>query len=180
MIFRPLAIPGAFLIEPERVSDNRGFFARTWCRDEFSKHGIDVNLTQCNISFNHEAGTVRGMHYQKAPHGEVKLVRCTMGAIHDVIVDMRPDSPSFRKWCGVELTAENRLMLSIPEGVAHGFQTLCNQSEVFYQMSREFHPESSVGFRWNDPAIGIEWPNPVKVISDRDRDWADLNFAAIS
>lgn len=178
MIFRPLPISGAFLIEPERLSDNRGFFARTWCRDEFAKHGLDTQLTQCNVSFNHSAGTVRGMHYQKAPHGEVKLVRCTMGAIYDVIVDMRTDSPTFKTWYGVELSAENRLMLSIPEGVAHGFQTLLDQSEVFYQMSREFHPESSVGFRWNDPAIGIQWPNPVQVISDRDRDWPDLRLVA--
>lgn len=174
VIFRETPLRGAFVIDPERVEDERGFFARTWCRREFLDHGLKVDLNQCNVSFNHLGGTVRGMHYQKAPHGEVKLVRCTMGTIYDVIVDMRPASSTYRNWFAVELSADNRKLLYIPEDFAHGFQTLSDKSEVFYQMSNEYHAESAVGFRWNDPGIKIEWPDPVTVISKRDAEWADL------
>ena len=175
MIFQKTSLHGAFLIEPERKEDDRGFFARIWCRQEFTERGLDAELTQCNISFNKREGTLRGMHYQKAPHGETKLVRCTMGAIYDVLVDMRPESPTYKNWLAVELSSDNRLMLYIPEGIAHGFQTLTDKSEVFYQMSHEHHPECAVGFRWNDPTIGIRWPRAINVISSRDQDWPDLS-----
>lgn len=175
MRFQETSIRGAFVIEPERIEDERGFFARTWCREEFRERGLDTNLIQCNVSFNRREGTVRGMHYQLPPHGEVKLVRCTMGAIFDVLVDLRPDSLTYRHWVAQELSAENRTMLYIPEGVAHGFQTLVDQSEVFYQMSREHHPASAAGFRWNEDRIGISWPKAMTVISKRDAEWPDLN-----
>ncbi|WP_010588147.1 dTDP-4-dehydrorhamnose 3,5-epimerase [Schlesneria paludicola] len=174
MIFRETPLRGAYLIEPERMEDPRGFFARSWCQREFAERGLCDQFTQCNISFNHKAGTVRGMHYQAAPHAETKLVRCTAGAIYDVIVDMRPVSPTYRQWFAAELSAENRQMLYIPEEFAHGFQTLTDQSEVFYQMSHEFHASSSRGFRWNDEKIGISWPSPVTVIGDKDQNWPAL------
>ena len=169
-------MPGAYLIEPERREDERGFFARAWCRDEFEAHGLNANLVQCNISFNTKKGTLRGMHYQAAPHAEAKLVRCTMGAIYDVIIDLRPASPTFKRWFAAELTAENRRMLYIPEGFAHGLQTLQDNSEVFYQMSAYYAPEYSRGVRWNDPAFGIEWPaaDPAYIITEKDRSYADF------
>jgi len=170
MIFRPTELPGAFVIEPERIGDERGFFARTWCRDEFAAHGLSADLVQCNVSYNARQGTLRGMHYQAAPHAEVKLVRCTRGAIFDAIIDVRPESPTYRGWIGVELTAENGRMLYIPEGFAHGFQTLRDETEVFYQMSTQYRAASSRGLRWDDPAVGISWPPAgSRVISDRDR-----------
>ena len=171
MKFQSSPLTGVMVIDPEFMVDERGFFARTWCREEWTKQGLNPDLVQCSVSFNHRKGTLRGMHYQRAPHGEVKLVRCTRGAIYDVVVDMRTDSPSYRQWFATELTAENHRMLLIPEGVAHGFLTLRDDSEVFYQMSNEFHPAAAVGFRWNDPLIGMQWPLEVSVISDRDRDW---------
>jgi len=169
MLFEETRIGGVLRIHPERRTDERGFFARTWCRDEFEKAGLDARLAQCSISFNPHKGTLRGMHYQAAPYAETKLVRCTMGAIYDVIVDLRADSPTFRKWLGVTLTAENREMIYIPEGCAHGFLTIEDNSEIFYQMSEFYHPEAACGVRWNDPAFGIEWPGKVEVISERDR-----------
>ena len=156
------------MIEPERLGDERGFFARTWDRHEFEERGLDPRLAQCNTSFNKRTGTLRGMHYQAAPHEEAKLVRCTMGAVYDVILDLRPASPTFRQWTSVELTAENRLMLYVPEGLAHGFQTLDDDTEVFYQMSEFYAPESARGVRWDDPAFGISWPIPDKIISAKD------------
>lgn len=174
MIFHQLEIPGAYLLEPERKEDRRGFFARTYCRDELEERGLDPAVVQCNISVNHQAGTVRGMHYQAAPHEEVKLVRCTAGAIYDVILDLRPESPTFKRHYGVELTAENRFSLYIPAGVAHGFQSLQDESEVFYQMSEFYYPESARGVRWNDPAFNIEWPLEVSVISEKDLGFADF------
>jgi dTDP-4-dehydrorhamnose 3,5-epimerase len=158
VIFTETELKGAYIIELERLNDERGFFARTFCRGEFRVHGLNPNLVQCNISFNRQRGTVRGMHYQVSPHGECKLVRCTMGAIFDAIVDLRPESISFRRSVALELTAENRKMLYIPEGIAHGFQTLVSDSEVLYQMSEAYHPESARGVRWNDPAFSIKWP----------------------
>jgi dTDP-4-dehydrorhamnose 3,5-epimerase len=172
--FVPLALSGAFLVEPEPIRDERGFFARTFCRDEFAAHGLHPQLVQCSVSFNTARGTLRGMHYQRKPHEEAKLVRCTMGAIHDVLVDLRPASATFRRWVGVELSAENRHALYIPEGVAHGFLTLADGCEVFYQMAHVFEPESAAGVRWNDPAFGIEWPGEVRVISERDRNYGDF------
>lgn len=175
MIFQALDIAGAFLIEPERVEDARGFFARTYCRNELEDRGLDPTVVQCNISVNHRQGTVRGMHYQAAPQEEIKLVRCTQGAIHDIILDLRPESPTFKQHYGVELSKDNRLSLYIPGGVAHGFQSLSDDAEVFYQMSEFYHPESARGVRWNDPAFSITWPQPVVVISDRDLAFADFN-----
>jgi len=169
MIFRETRLKGAFIIELERLEDERGFFARTFCVEEFRTYGIEFRVVQCSISFNRKKGTLRGMHYQIAPYAEAKLVRCTMGAIYDVIIDLRPDSPTFKQWVAMELTAENRQMLYIPEGFAHGFQTLVDNSEVFYQMSEFYHPESARGYRWDDSAFRITWPLPVSVISEKDR-----------
>jgi dTDP-4-dehydrorhamnose 3,5-epimerase len=166
--FIATGLAGAFLIEPELHSDDRGFFARSFCQKEFAERGLADNFVQCNISFNKLKGTVRGMHYQKPPHGEAKLVRCTMGKIFDVIVDIRKNSQTFGKWFATELSADNRHMLFISEGLAHGFQTLENDCEIFYQMSDFFAPEFASGFRYNDPTVGIEWPIEVKKISSRD------------
>ena len=169
MIFTETKLRGAFVIEPERFEDDRGFFARTWCVREFETHGLDTRLVQCGVSYNKRKGTLRGMHYQVAPHAETKLVRCTRGAIYDVIIDLREDSSTFRQWVTVELTAQNRRMLYIPEGFTHGFQTLADDTEVFYQISEFYHPESARGVRWDDPAFGITWPETAKMISERDK-----------
>jgi dTDP-4-dehydrorhamnose 3,5-epimerase len=169
MLFRETPLKGAFLIEPERIEDERGFFARTFCRKEFEAHGLNPDIAQCSVSFNRRKGTLRGMHFQVAPHAENKVVRCTDGAIYDVIVDLRPDSPTLRKWTATELTAENRRMFYIPAGCAHGFQTLQDNVEVLYQMSEFYHAECASGVRWDDPAFAIQWPMKVQCISVRDR-----------
>ena len=174
MRFVESPIGGAFVVEPEPIADDRGFFARTFCRDDFSAHGLNPDLVQCSVSYNARQGTLRGMHYQRKPHEEAKLVRCTMGAIHDVIVDLRPGSRTYRRWHGVQLSADNRRALYIPKGVAHGFLTLQDASEVYYQMAHFFRPESATGVRWDDPAFGIEWPGEVHVISERDRTYPDF------
>ncbi len=174
MRFIAMRLAGLWLVEPELLRDERGFFARTWCEREFREHGLDSRLVQCNISFNQKRGTLRGMHYQVAPYEETKLVSCTQGSIYDVAVDLRPGSATFRQWIGIELSVENRRMLYIPAGFAHGFITLEDQSTVFYQMSEFYHAEAARGVRWNDPALGIEWPIPVAVISDKDRSYPDL------
>jgi dTDP-4-dehydrorhamnose 3,5-epimerase len=177
LIFTETALKGSYLVEPEPHADKRGFFARTWCQKEFEQRGLNPRLVQCNISFNHMKGTWRGMHYQVTPHEEAKLVRCTMGSICDVIVDLRPESPTFRSHMTVTLSADDRRMLYIPESFAHGFITLEDNTEVFYQMS-EFHaPECARGFRWNDPSFDIRLPLEVVCISDRDRDYADFRPA---
>lgn len=180
MKFTDIGIAGAVVIEPERLADQRGFFARTWCEEEFAAHGLSNKLVQCSISFNRRRGTVRGMHYQTPPHAEAKLIRCTMGAIYDAIVDLRADSPSYLKSFGIELSQENRTMLYVPEGCAHGFQTLADDTEVFYQMSEVFVPGCSAGHRWNDAAFGIAWPLDVSVISERDRTYPDFRAAAVN
>jgi dTDP-4-dehydrorhamnose 3,5-epimerase len=174
VIFKETKLKGAFVIEPERIEDERGFFARTFCRKEFEAHGLDPNLVQCSVSFNKTKGTLRGMHYQVSPYQETKLVRCTTGAIHDVILDLRPDSPTFKQWVSVELTRENWRMLYVPKGVAHGFQTLHDETEVLYQMSEFFHSECAKGVRWDDPQFGIEWPSAERIISERDRTYPDF------
>jgi len=179
MIFTEVKLKGAFIIEPERVEDERGFFARAWCQEEFAKHRIHLHLVQCSISFNRKKGTLRGMHYQCPPHSEAKLIRCTMGAIYDVILDLRSESTTYGRWVSVELSAENRRMIFIPEGMAHGFLTLVDGTEVFYQMSEFYHPESSRGVRWNDPAFGIEWPLPVTVVSEKDSGWTLLDKSPV-
>lgn len=172
MIFTETKLKSAFIIEPERVEDERGFFARTFCQKEFEAHRLKTTFVQCNISFNKRKGTLRGMHYQVAPYSEAKLVWCTRGAIYDVIIDLRPDSPTFKQWVAFELAAENRRMLYIPEGLAHGFQTLVDDTEVFYQMSEFYHPECARGVRWDDPVFGIEWPPDERIISPKDRQYS--------
>ncbi len=163
---------GAMVLELEEIGDERGFFARTWCKEEFLTHGLDVNLSQCSVSFNYKKGTIRGMHFQVPPHAETKLVRCTRGRIFDVIIDLRASSPTFRKWTGVILSSENRKMLYIPKGFAHGFQTLENNSEVLYFISDAFCAESARGVCWNDPVFQIEWPEEDKrTISAKDQSW---------
>lgn len=174
MKLSPTALAGACMIDIEPVPDERGFFARSWCREEFVRHGLNPDLAQCSISFNKKRGTLRGMHYQAKPHEETKVVRCTRGAIYDVIVDLRPESPTFRKWIAVELSADNRRMLYVPPGFAHGFQSLVDGTEVFYQISTFYRPESARGVRWNDPAFGIEWPVTERIISDKDRQYPDF------
>ena len=156
------------MIDPEPIEDSRGFFARTFCRKEFEAHGLNPDLAQCNISFNKEKGTRRGMHYQAKPHEEAKLVRCTKGAIYDVIIDLRSNSSTFRQWTAVELSAENRRILYVPKGFAHGFQTLEDNTEVFYHMSEFYDPEYSRGIRWDDPEFGVMWPVGNGMMSDRD------------
>ncbi len=174
MIFQETKIKGAFVIELEKHEDSRGFFARTFCREEFRKRGMNPDVAQCNISCNRRRGTLRGMHYQAPPHEEAKLVFCTRGAIHDVIIDLRPGSPTFKQHVAETLSADNRRMIFAPEGVAHGFLTLEDNTDVFYVMSESYHPECGRGVRWNDPAFGIRWPGPVAEINDRDRDFADF------
>jgi dTDP-4-dehydrorhamnose 3,5-epimerase len=174
VIFSETELKGAFVIEPERLKDERGFFARTWCKQEFEGQGLNSNLVQCNISFNKRRGTIRGMHYQAMPFQEAKLVRCTRGAIWDVIIDLRFDSPTYKKWFAVKLTCSNHKMLFVPESFAHGFQTLENNSEVFYQMSEYYLPEHSRGIRWDDPVFSIKWPENQIIISDKDRQYPDF------
>jgi dTDP-4-dehydrorhamnose 3,5-epimerase len=174
LIFSETKLKGAFIIEPERIEDGRGFFARTWCAREFEARGINSRLAQCNVSFNKKRGTLRGMHYQAAPLEEAKLVRCTMGAIFDVMIDLRRDSPTFKQWVAAELTAENRRMLYIPEGFAHGFQTLEDDTELFYQMSEFYEPELSAGVRWDDPAFKIQWPVEERILSLKDQQYPDF------
>jgi len=176
MIFIETRLKGAYTIEPQRFEDERGFFARSWCQREFEANGLNPKLVQCNISFNRKKGTLRGMHYQVAPHQEAKLVRCTMGSIYDVIVDLRPQSATFKEWIAVQLTAQNRRMLFIPEGFAHGTLSLVDNTEVFYQMSEFFAPQYARGVRWNDPEFEINWPLDIRVISDRDQNYPDFSL----
>jgi dTDP-4-dehydrorhamnose 3,5-epimerase len=173
MIFHATKLPGVFEIQVEAKHDERGFFARTWCRKEFEAQGLNPALAQCSVSFNTRKGTLRGMHYQTTP-AEAKLVRCTRGEIYDVVLDLRPRSPGFKQWVASVLTAEKRNMLYVPEGCAHGFLTLKHESEVFYQISEFYNAESSHGVRWDDRAFQISWPEKVKVISERDRTYPDF------
>lgn len=174
MTFHKTKLQGAFEIRIESKTDERGLFARSWCQKEFEEHGLNPKLAQCNVSFNTRKGTLRGMHYQAAPHEEAKLVRCTRGAIYDVVVDIRPDSVTFMHWIGVTLTAADRNMVYVPEGCGHGFLTLEDETEVFYQMSEFYYPELSRGVRWDDPLFEIAWPGEVKVISERDRTYPNF------
>ncbi|HUJ10304.1 MAG TPA: dTDP-4-dehydrorhamnose 3,5-epimerase [Verrucomicrobiae bacterium] len=168
MLFTKTKIQGVFVLDPELIPDARGFFARAWCQTEFEEQGIDSRLVQCNISFNKRKGTLRGMHYQKPPHAETKIVRCTMGSLYDVAIDLRPDSPTFKQWVGDTLSAANHRMMVIPPGCAHGFLTLEDTTEIFYQMSAYYAPPHAAGVRWNDPAFRVRWPGEVTVITDRD------------
>ena len=173
MLFTKTRIEGVFIIDLIQLEDSRGFFGRSWCQNEFTEHGLNPRLVQCNISYNKLRGTIRGIHYQAYPHEEAKLVRCTMGAIYDVALDLRKKSPTFKTWIALELTAENHRALYIPEGCAHGFQSLTNNAEVLYQMSEFYFPEASTGVRWNDLAFNIEWPLDVTTISEKDNAYPD-------
>jgi dTDP-4-dehydrorhamnose 3,5-epimerase len=174
MIFRETKLQGVFEIHVEPKPDERGLFARCWCQKEFESHNLNPKLVQCNVSFNARRGTLRGIHYSAAPYAEAKLVRCTRGAVYDVVVDLRPESPTFKDWIAVVLTAGRRNMVYVPEGCGHSFLTLEDEAEVFYQMSEFYHAESARGVRWDDPAFRIAWPEKVQVISERDRTYPDF------
>lgn len=169
MIFKETKLKGAFEIEIKKLEDERGFFGRSWCANEMAEHGLNSVIKQANTSFSITKGTIRGMHFQKSPYQESKLIRCTKGAILDVIIDLRPDSPTFKQWIGVELTESNYKMLYVPEDFAHGFMTLENNSEVTYLVSQFYTPGAEAGIRWNDPDFGINWPLEPTVISEKDR-----------
>lgn len=177
MLFTPTKLSGAYQIDLDRQADSRGFFARTFCEREFAEHGLPLRYPQSNASFNEKAGTLRGMHYQAAPHREAKLVRCTRGAVYDVIIDLRVDSPTRFEWVGVELSADNGTALFVPVGFAHGFITLSDASEVSYQMSEFYQPGAARGVRWNDPRFAIRWPRQPSVLSERDGTFADFDPA---
>jgi dTDP-4-dehydrorhamnose 3,5-epimerase len=168
MTFTETKIDGVWIVDLERHEDDRGWFSRSWCQEEFAKRGLRSNLSQCSLSFNQRKGTLRGMHYQAPPHEEAKLVRCVRGALYDVALDLRPESPTFRQWTAVELTADNRLSFYIPEGCAHGFLTLAEETEALYLISGFWNAESTRGVQWNDPAFGIQWPELPEVLSARD------------
>jgi dTDP-4-dehydrorhamnose 3,5-epimerase len=176
MLFTEVGLKGAYLIGLEPIKDERGFFARSWCKREFEAHGLASRMAQANVSFNKDRGTLRGMHYQAVPYAEVKLVRCTRGAIYDVIIDLRPESETFGKWTGFELTADNYQLVYVPEGFAHGFETLEDSTEVTYQVSEFYNPRSEGGIRYNDPTFGIRWPEAVQVISQKDLTWPDYSM----
>jgi dTDP-4-dehydrorhamnose 3,5-epimerase len=174
MEFRETRLKGAFLVGPTRIEDHRGYFARAFCREEFLAHGLNGNMIQSNVGFSHAKGTLRGLHYQNPPHQEAKFVRCTRGAIYDVMVDLRVDSPTRGQWVAAELTSDNGMMLYVPEGFAHGYQTLVDDTEMTYLTTRPYVAAAATGVRFDDPALAVEWPLPVAVISDADRNWPDF------
>jgi dTDP-4-dehydrorhamnose 3,5-epimerase len=174
MRFSETAIPGVIIVDLEPIADDRGWFARTYCRDEFVAHGLDPTIVQCNTSVNHRAGTLRGMHYQVGAAAETKLVRCIRGAIHDIVIDVRPDSPTFLDHVALELTGEGRRALFVPKGFAHGFQTLLDDTEVEYSMGASYEREAGRGVRYDDPALGLRWPRPVTTVSEQDAAWPDI------
>ena len=174
MIFKETSLQGAFVIEPKILTDERGAFTRIFCQKEFKEHGLDPNISQCNISFNTKKFTLRGMHFQTGPYSEAKLIRCSRGLIYDVIVDLRPTSSTFMAWISVEVSEKNRKMVYGPKGFAHGFQTLMDNTEVIYQMSEFYYPDNSSGLRWNDPSIKIDWPKKPIVISSKDQNFPDF------
>ena len=175
MIFKETKIPGVFVIEVERREDERGFFARQWCADEFTRVGLDPRVAQINTARSATAGTLRGVHYQKAPHAEIKLVRCTRGAVFDVVVDLRVGNPTFCQWFGIELDDESGRMLYIPEGCGHGYLTMAMNTDLVYQTSVPYAPKSATGVRYNDPAFNIVWPGAIKVISTQDQNWPSFS-----
>jgi len=175
MIFTEAPISGVYIIEPEKISDHRGFFARIWCREELRKMGLKDDLAQSNVGFSYQKGTLRGLHFQKAPHAEVKIVRCSKGAIFDVVVDLRPESPGYKNWFGLELNDENHKMIYVPEGCAQGYITLVDNTEMYYHTSEFYHPESATGVRFDDPEFGIEWPVEITDMSRQDREWPDYS-----
>ena len=175
MVFKETRLKGAFIIELEKIVDGRGFFSRAWCQKEFQAHGLNPNVVQCNLSFNTSKGTLRGMHYQIAPHEEAKIVRCIRGKVYDVIIDLRPKSPTYLRWAGFELSSENRKMLYVPESFSHGYLTLADNTELFYQVSHFYSPESESGIRWNDRTVNIKWPQTNGlIITDKDKNWPDF------
>jgi dTDP-4-dehydrorhamnose 3,5-epimerase len=178
MNFTETPLAGAYLIDLQKHVDERGYFARAWCRREFEAHGLNPNVEQVNVGYSRRAGTLRGLHFQQQPHAEVKVVRCLRGAIYDVIVDLRPQSPTRFGWFGVELRGENGRMLYVPEGFAHGYQTLSDDVEMMYQTSQAFEPRSACGVRFDDPAFGIRWPREVTCVSDADRSWPFVGQAS--
>jgi len=174
MIFKETNLKGAFVIELEKREDERGFFARTWCKKEFEANGLETGLVQANLSLSRKAGTLRGMHYQAAPYEETKLVKCTNGELYDVVIDLRPNSPTYRQWFAVELTENNYKMLYVPKGFAHGFQTLVDNVAVFYLVTQFYSPSAERCVRWNDPQFGINWPDVnIRTISEKDKNWPD-------
>jgi len=176
MTIEESSLPGAYMIGLERREDDRGFFARTFCANEFADRGLETGLVQANMSWNPKQGTLRGMHFQRPPHAEVKVIRATRGAIYDVIIDLREDSPTYKRWFGVELTEENRTALYVPKGFAHGFQTLAPDTEVHYLVTEFYTPDAEDGVRWDDPAFGIEWPDPANaIVSPKDAAWPDFS-----
>ena len=175
MIFSETNLQGAYVIEPKRIDDDRGFFGRIWCQDELKQMGLKSELAQSNVGFNHHKGTLRGLHFQKPPHAEVKIVRCTRGAIFDVIVDLRPNSPTYKGWFGVELNEDNCKMIYAPEGFAQGYLALADNTEMYYHTTEFYHPESAFGVRYDDSAFGIEWPIEIAEISQQDREWPDYS-----
>jgi len=175
MIFEKTDFEGVYIIEIEKQIDERGFFARSWDKNDFEENGLNSKLTQCNISLNNKKGTLRGMHYQIKPYQETKLIRCTQGRLFDVIIDLRIDSKSFKKWLNIELNEENYKMLYVPEGFAHGFQTLEDNTEIFYQMTQNYMPNFANGIRWNDPMFNINWPIKEPILSEKDQRFTDFN-----
>ena len=174
MKFVETDISGVVVVELEKHEDARGWFARAWCREEFTAHGLSVDLVECNLSYNEKRGTLRGMHFQVEPHAEAKLVRCVAGAVHDVALDLRPESSSYKKSIGIELSADSGRAVFLPEGIAHGFQTLTDHSTLFYQMSSVYSTEAAAGVRWDDSEFGIEWPLPDPIVSARDQSFPDF------
>lgn len=174
MTLRELGVPGVYAIEPALMDDERGFFARTFSADDFTRHGLETRIAECSIAFNTAAHTLRGLHYQTPPYEEAKVVRCTQGSVFDVVVDLRRGSPTRLHWCSIELTSENRLGLYVPPGCAHGYLTLEPETELYYQISQRYAPQAAAGARWDDPLLGIEWPAAPAVISERDASYRDL------
>lgn len=176
MHFFELGVAGTFLMRMERRHDERGYFARMLCEHELAQHGLQGRFVQVNTGFSPRTGTLRGLHYQEAPHKEIKIVRCTRGAVYDVAVDLRPESPTFRRWVGAELRAESDALLYVPQGCAHGYLTLTDDTELIYFTSCAYAPAAARGVRYDDPAFDIHWPTPVRVISQADRNWPDFDF----
>ena len=180
MKFTEIYLKGAFVIEVDKLEDDRGFFGRIWCEKEFKKNNLNTNIVQSNVSLSLKKGTIRGLHFQRSPFQETKLVRCTKGSVYDVIIDLRPESPTFKKWFGVKLTEDNHKMIYVPENFAHGFLTLEDNSEVYYLVTQFYTKEAEVCLRWNDPAFDIQWPTEVKVISEKDKSHANFNLKDIT
>jgi dTDP-4-dehydrorhamnose 3,5-epimerase len=175
MIFTETELKGAYVIEPEKYQDERGYFARVFCENEFKFHGIKLNMVQSNIGFSRKKGTIRGLHYQVYPHAEVKLIRCISGSIFDVIIDLRPESPTYKQWFGIELNSKNSQMLLVPENFAHGYQSLVDNTEVFYLVSQFYTADAERGVRWDDPLFKIQWPEMIHpIISEKDKSWPDF------